>query len=93
MFPDHIWLDGDDVREWLTPDCGFTDADRLKHAARVYEIARRTKKAIVSLIAHPPGEVDYLIWVDGPNRRQLWEGTQYTPPEKPDLVVSTHHVE
>ena len=91
---DHaIILDGDDVRQWLTPDCGFSPEDRLKHARRVWEVARRVSEAggtaLVALVAHPPAPVDRLIWVDGPARRPLWQGTTYTPPEHPDEVVRT----
>jgi broad-specificity NMP kinase len=89
-FPDALMLDGDEVRKWLTPDCGFSDKDRRMHALRVYEVAVRVKQpVIVSLIAHPPGPVDMLVWVDGPPRSKLWEGTTYTPPEEPDIVVKT----
>ena len=86
-----VILDGDDVRQWLTPDCGFSPEDRLKHAHRVWEVARRISEAggtaIVALVAHPPAPVDRLIWVDRPACRPLWPGTTYTPPEHPDEVV------
>lgn len=85
-------LDGDEVRKWLTPDCDFSDEGRAKHAKRIYETARRAQSArpvIVAVMAHPPGPVNMLIWVDGPARKKLWEGTTYTPPENPDLVVRT----
>ncbi len=89
-FPDALMLDGDEVRKWLTPDCDFSNEGRRKHASRVYEVAKRTNGAvIVSLVAHPPGPVDMLVWVDGPPRRKLWEGTSYTPPEEPDIIVKT----
>lgn len=89
LLPSAMMLDGDEVREWLTVDCGFSPEDRLKHATRVYEVAKRSGNAIVSLVAHPPGPVDLLIWVDGPNRRGMWEGTTYQPPGNPDLVIRT----
>jgi len=93
LFPEALMLDGDEVRKWLTDDCDFTDEGRLKHANRVYEVAKRAsvmgKPVIVSLIAKPPGDVQMLVWVDGPSRRELWEGTTYTPPEDFDLKVST----
>ena len=86
-----VILDGDDVRQWLTPDCGFSPEDRLKHARRVWEVARRISEAggtaIVALVAHPPAPVDRLIWVDLAACRPLWPGTTYTPPERPDEVV------
>jgi len=91
-----VILDGDEVRRWLTPDCGFSDEDRLKHATRVLHVARLVSEvggtAIVCLVAHPPGGVDKLIWVDGPNRRPLWEGTTYMPPENPNEVVNTWRI-
>lgn len=90
MFDGCVFLDGDDVRKWLTPDLGFTPEDRKANAQRVYDVAELVDgPVIVSLIAHPPGPVDLLVWVDGPNRRPLWEGTTYIPPEHPDVVVST----
>jgi hypothetical protein len=82
-------LEGDDMREWLTPDCGFSAADRAKHAERVYRVARMLPRAVVALIAHPPGPVDCLIYVDGPARRETWKGFEYRAPEKPDIVVKT----
>ena len=86
-----IILDGDVLRQWLTPDCGFSSEDRLKHARRVWEVARRISEAggiaIVALVAHPPAPVDHLIWVDGPARRPLWPGTTYIPPEHPNEIV------
>ena len=92
-FPTALHLDGDEVRKWLTPDCTFTLEDRRKHALRVYEVAKRASEAgsnvIVSLVAHPPGPVGLLIWVDGPPRKELWKGTTYTPPAHPDIVVKT----
>lgn len=93
LFPEAMVLDGDEVRKWLTTDCDFSDAGREKHANRVYEVAKRAsttgRNVIVALVAHPPGDVNMLVWVDGPNRRPMWEGTTYTPPENPDLVVKT----
>ena len=93
LFLNATILDGDEVRVWLTPDCTFTTEDRLKHSVRVLKVARLISDiggtAIVALIAHPPAKVDTLIYVDGPNRKPLWEGTAYIKPEKPDLVVST----
>ncbi len=93
LFPESLMLDGDEVRKWLTSDCDFTDEGRKKHALRVYEVAKRAsvmgKPVIVSLIAHPPGDVQMLVWIDGPARRQLWEGTTYTPPENYDVRIST----
>ena len=86
-------LDGDEVRQWLTPDCGFSAEDRRRHAERVWRVASMLSEAggtaIVALVAHPPSPVDLLIWVDGPARTPLWSGTTYTPPERPDLVVRT----
>ncbi len=94
--PCSIQLDGDEVRTWLTPDCGFSDEDRLKHATRVYKVAELISAcgglAIVALVAHPPGKVDRLIWVDGPARKGMWKGTAYTPPEDPDEVVDTWRI-
>jgi len=88
-----IVLDGDEVRKWLTPDCGFSNEDRHKHAERVWNVARLISKvrgiAIVALVAHPPGPVDKLIYVDGPARKDLWPGTIYEPPDNPDEVVNT----
>ncbi len=93
MFLDSTILDGDEVREWLTVDCGFTPEDRLKHSIRVLKVARLISgvggTVIVALIAHPPAKVDTLILVDGPTRKPLWEGTAYIKPENPDLIVST----
>ena len=86
-----VILDGDEVRQWLTPDCGFAPEDRLKHAHRVWEVARRISEAggtaIVALVAPPPAPVDWLIWMDRPACRPLWPGTTYTPPEDFDEVV------
>lgn len=84
-------MDGDEVRKWLTDDCDFSDEGRKKHANRIYEAARRMSTrglpVIVSVVAHPPGDVNMLVWVDGPNRRPLWEGTTYIRPENPDIIV------
>lgn len=85
-----LLLDGDEVRTWLTPDCDFSAEGRARHACRVYEFAQRVGNAIVAVVAHPPGPVDLLVLVEGPNRRPLWAGTSYVPPANPDLVVSTH---
>jgi len=88
-----VVLDGDDLRKWLTPDCNYSNGDRMKHAKRVYDVARLIDEvggtAIVALVAHPPGPVDKLIYVDGPARKGLWPGTSYTPPDNPDEVVDT----
>jgi len=89
LMPDAVILDGDEVRKWLTPDCGFSDEDRHKHAERILRVARLCKNAIVAVIAHPPEPVDLLVLVEGPARKPLWEGTIYTPPEHPDIVVRT----
>jgi broad-specificity NMP kinase len=89
LLPDAVILDGDEVRKWLTPDCGFSDQDRRKHAERVLRVARLVKNAIVAVVAHPPEPVDLLVLVEGPNRRPLWEGTTYVRPEHPDIVVRT----
>lgn len=93
LFPEAMMLDGDEVRQWLTEDCDFSPEGREKHATRIWELAHRIsikgKPVIVSVVAHPPGDVNMLVWTDGPNRRKLWEGTTYEPPENPDLVVRT----
>ncbi len=55
------------------------------------DVAQRVSEvggvAIVALVAHPPRAVDQLILVEGPSRTPLWEGTTYTPPENPDVIV------
>ena len=88
-----VILDGDEVRQWLTPDCGFSAEDRQKHAERVWRVASMISEsggtALVALVAHPPNPVDLLVWVDGPARKPLWPGTTYTPPDLPDLVIRT----
>jgi adenylylsulfate kinase-like enzyme len=93
LFPKVLMLDGDEVRKWLTDDCDYSDKGRLKHANRVYQVAKRAstmgEAVIVSLVAHPPGDVQMLVWVDGPSRRELWKGTIYTPPESYDVRIST----
>ena len=86
-------LDGDEVRKWLTPDCGFSPEDRLKHARRVHQVATLISSAggtaVVALVAHPPWTVHTLVWIDGPNRRHMWKNTTYEPPEHPDVVINT----
>ena len=86
-------LDGDEVRKWLTPDCGFSAEDRLRHSHRVWWVADLISRvggtAIVCLVAHPPAKVDRLIYVDGPARKGMWPGTTYEPPDSPDEVVNT----
>ena len=93
LFPKSWILDGDEVRQWLTDDCDFSDDGRLKHATRVYEVAKRSSTrgmpVIVALVAHPPGDVNMCVWVDGPARRPMWEGTEFTPPRNYDIRVST----
>lgn len=92
-YPNSVLLDGDEVRKWLTVDCGFSQEDRLKHATRIWKVADLISQvggiAVVALIAHPPMKVDKLIWVDGPSRRPLWKGTTYIPPKNPDEVINT----
>lgn len=45
-------LDGDEVRQWLTPDCGFTRDDRDKNVLRVAEVAKRmARSGIVAIVA------------------------------------------
>ena len=90
-------LDGDDVRTWLTPDCDYSTEGRLRHAWRVWNVARLINRvggtAIVALMAHPPLTVDFpvdlLVWVDGPPRKPLWPGTTYQPPSHFDLRLDT----
>ena len=93
LFISPLMLDGDEVRQWLTTDCDFSDEGRKKHAERIYEIAKRTsiigKPAIVSVMALPPGDVQMLVYVDGPPRRALWPDTIYIPPESYDIKIST----
>jgi adenylylsulfate kinase-like enzyme len=93
LFPASLMLDGDEVRQWLTDDCDFSEEGRKKHAQRLYEIARRTsdigRPVIVAVVAHPPGSVNMLVYVDGPFRRPLWAGSTYDPPKNPDLTVNT----
>ena len=84
-----MFLDGDEVRKWLTTDCDFSPDGRKRHAQRVYDFAVRASNAVCALIALPPGPVDLLILVEGPERKPLWEGFTYTPPHNPDLVVRT----
>lgn len=87
-----VVLDGDEVRTWLTPDCSFIAEDRLKHARRVFEVAKRIKQAggvaICALVACPPERPDVLYYVTG-RARPLWPGTTYTPPTDPDVTVQT----
>ena len=91
-FPHSVILDGDDCRVWLTPDCDFSDGGRAKHAQRVWRVAWQISvaggTAICALVAHPPYQVDLLVLCQGRNR-PLWEGTSYTPPEHPDMVIYT----
>lgn len=86
-------LDGDDVREWLTPDCGFSEPGRLAHARRVWRVAKLVSDvggtAIVALVAQPPYVVDLLIHADSEPKTPLWSGTSYKPPIHPDVVVKT----
>ena len=89
IMPQAVVLDAEEVRTWLTPDCGFSEADRLKPALRVLRGGRFPKNAIVAMVAHPPEPVDLLVLVEGPPRKPLWEGTIYTPPASPDIVVRT----
>jgi energy-coupling factor transporter ATP-binding protein EcfA2 len=89
LMPDAVILDGDEVRKWLTPDCGFSVEGRRKHAQRIMGVARLVKDAIVAVVAHPPEPVDLLVLVEGHARRPLWDGTTYTPPAEPDVVVRT----
>lgn len=96
MFPNAVILDGDVCREWLTPDCDFSQEGRLKHAIRVwkvaYEISNAGGVALVAVVAHSPWPYrwgDITVLVEGPERKPLWEGTTYVPPENPDWIVRT----
>ena len=90
--PKSIVLDGDECRKWLTPDCDFTAAGRLKHATRLWQVAAEISAvggaAICALVAPPPFKVDLLVLCQG-RSNPLWPGTTYEPPIHPDIVIDT----
>ena len=87
------WLDGDDVRTWLTPDCGFSDEDRDKHLRRVFRVASlissRKMTVVCSFVGAAPLRVDREIHLTGRERHPPWEGTTWPKPDRPDLVLDT----
>ena len=91
-FTKSIVLDGDDCRKWLTPDCDFTEAGRLKHATRLWQVAAEIAAvggtAICALMAKPPFPVQLLVLCQG-RSNPLWPGTTYEPPAHPDIVIYT----
>ncbi len=87
------WLDGDDVRTWLTPDCGYSDSDRRKHLRRVMKVAHlisSTKMTVVcSFVGLPSWKAYRHIHLTGRERHPPWEGTTWPKPDSPDLVLDT----
>ncbi len=87
------WLDGDDVRTWLTPDCGYSDEDRKKHLTRSLRVARmissRKLTVVCSFVGAAPLKVDRQIYLTGRERHPPWEGTTWPKPDSPDLVLDT----
>jgi adenylylsulfate kinase-like enzyme len=89
----NVWLDGDAVRTWLTPDCTYSDLDRRKHLQRVWSVAQLIKTGgtvvVCSFVGLPPVAADYHIHLEGRERCPPWEGTTWPRPLRPDLVLNT----
>lgn len=85
-------LDGDDCRMWLTPDCGFSDEDRDRHALRIWRVAKAISdgggRVVCALMRPAPAEVTCHIVLAG-RARALWPGTYWAKPVNPDLVIDT----
>ena len=69
-----MFLDGDEVRQWLTPDCDFSTEGRKRHAQRVYDLAIRASNAVCAIIALPPGPVDRRSARAGAKAAVGWHG-------------------
>ena len=87
------WLDGEHVRTWLTPDCGFSAHDRAKHLARVFRVAHlisSTKTTVVcSFVGLPPVRADRHVHLIGRESHPAWPGTTWPIPLDPDLELDT----
>jgi adenylylsulfate kinase-like enzyme len=88
-----VVLDGDEVRRWLTPDCGFSVEDRRRHVNRVSHVAKLLSSVggyvIVALVRPPEEPVDFLIHLVGRARCEPWPGTTWPVPDHPRLVLNT----
>ena len=89
----NVWLDGDAVRSWLTPDCTYSDPDREKHLQRVWVVAKMVQVVggivVCSFVGLPPARANYHIYLTGRERHPPWEGTEWPKPQRPDLVLDT----
>lgn len=74
-----VLLDGDEVYDWLTPDCQLNRVGRLQQAERMWRVASLLPKAVVAFTLPPPRAVDLLVLL----RVKEWLGCT------PDLVLDT----
>lgn len=96
-----VLLDGDEVRTWLTPDLGYSRADRRANLHRVARTAALVQQAggtpVIALVS--PIEADrrdalallaapLVIHVTGPARKPEWGDIPYEPPAGA-LVIDT----
>lgn len=96
-----IILDGDEMRESVSADLGFSATDRHQNNLRVAKLARvlaQQQPVIISVIApfrQSRQAIDQIIdvtWVYV--RRDSIQGSAdkpYEPPEQPDIIVDSDH--
>lgn len=91
-------LDGDELRESISTDLGFSKKDRHIHNLRVARLAQMLAKrstVIVSVIApfeQTRQEVDALIkpvWVYVKRKQGLDKNKPYEPPKNPDIKINS----
>ena len=94
--PNSVILDGDEVRQWLTPDMGFTHEDRLAHLVRMQIMGHMIEQVggtaiLATVTVHPSILRDiFVVWLVGRERYPPWEGTTWPEPPHANLVLDTY---
>jgi len=92
-----IKLDGNEMRDSISVDAGFSEEERLEHNLRVARLARELSNqmdVIVAVIAPTPRIREAIetvvvpIWVYLERTLPEREGYFYFPPETPDILVN-----
>ena len=93
--PNSVVLDGDEVRQWLTPELGFSLEDRLAHLVRVQIVGHLIEQvggtAIIATVTVDPNILRnvFVAWLVGRERHPPWDGTTWPEPPHHDLKLDT----
>ena len=97
--PKSVILDGDEVRQWLTPELGFGLEDRLAHLVRVQIVGHLIEQvggtAIIATVTVHPGILKdvFVVWLVGRERHPPWEGTTWPEPPHHNIKIHTGYMD